>query len=610
MKLSEILQILKNEEAAFFFTPAFYDDAKSYIFKDHFKKIEISNLQEVDEKFLQIEDLLAKNYSAYTLIDYEFGYLLEKRLNKNFNGGKLEFYFCENENVIEINSDEIEFDIENIDSNEHSINNFKLDQTEKEYKSNIEKIKNYISEGETYQVNYTVKGDFIFEGEIDSLILSLIFNQSAKYISIINKKDEIIISISPELFFKIENGKIITQPMKGTIARGINLNDDEIQINKLKNSEKDLAENVMIVDLLRNDLGKVSKSGSVNVENLFKIEKYESLFQMVSEISGELKNEIKFTGIIKNLFPCGSITGAPKIRTMEIIRELENHKRGIYTGSIGFITNKKVIFNVAIRTIELNKQNGKGEIGLGSGIVYDSIPEKEFEEVLLKSKFLTEPQNYFEIFESILIEDKNLFLKDQHLKRMKNAAEFFLFKFDESKIENEISKVLEIISVSNKYKLKLVLNKWGKVKSEISELNGMKKSLNIILSKEKISSRNKFQYFKTTNRNLYDSEFNFQKEKGFDEVFFINEKDEICEGAISNIFLKKENIWVTPPLDSGILNGVYREYFLSENKNSKVEKIKIDDLKNCDEIMIVNSVRGKMKVEKLFLNENEFISFL
>ena len=223
--------------------------------------------------------------------------------------------------------------------------------------NDIGKIKNHIKAGDTYQVNYTMKGTFNFNGSYSSFCQKLLFNQSAKYSAFVNNNDSFILSLSPELFFHQKDKMIISHPMKGTIRRGYNENSDRLFETDLKTSEKNLAENVMIVDLIRNDLGRICRYGSVSAPELFRIEKYESLFQMMSEVQGKLKKKTDVRKIIQNIFPCGSITGAPKIRTMEIINEIENEKRGIYTGSIGLITSNEIKMNVAIRTISINKKH-------------------------------------------------------------------------------------------------------------------------------------------------------------------------------------------------------------------------------------------------------------
>ena len=426
----------------------------------------------------------------------------------------------------------------------------------------------------------------------------MIFNQSAEYSALINTGEGFIISISPELFFDVKGKSINAKPMKGTIKRGLTTEEDKIKVQTLLNSKKDKAENIMIVDLLRNDLGRISEFNSVKVASKFDIEKYESLFQMTSKVEAELK-EKNFEEIIKNIYPCGSITGAPKIRTMEIINELETEPRGIYTGAIGIIEKDKYKFNVPIRTIKISKE-GKGEIGIGSGVVWDSDPEDEYNETLLKSNFLIKPEKYFEIFESILIENGIPFLLEEHLQRMEEAAEYFLFNYDYEKIKSSILVEADKLDPSVNYKMKIELDKWGKIRIQNSEVESQKENIRIAISGARIDSKNKFQYFKTTKRSLYDEELKKYQDLGFYEVIFLNEKDEIAEGSFTNIFVKKNDEWLTPNLKTGILNGVYRKHFLRENKNSRECVLTLESVKNSESIMIMNSVRKEIFVDEIY----------
>jgi para-aminobenzoate synthetase/4-amino-4-deoxychorismate lyase len=309
--------------------------------------------------------------------------------------------------------------------------------------------------------------------------------------------------------------------MKGTAKRGIDHSNDEFIKYELERSEKNRAENVMIVDLIRNDLGRMSQYGSVKVNDLFKVEKYESVYQMVSTVESKLKKNVKLSDVLKNIYPCGSITGAPKIRTMEIINELEKENRGIYTGSIGLIRKNKITFNVPIRTLSINKKAGKGEIGLGSGIVWDSIAEEEFEETKLKGKFLTEPNKPFEIFETMKIENGKISLLDEHLDRMTQTADYFLFSFDKKKVKSYLNKLINKTDTES-YRLNLSSDKYGKLCHIISKVIQLPKEINVIISKNKIQSKNRFQYFKTTNRLLSDREYKSYTAKGFfDAIYFI-----------------------------------------------------------------------------------------
>ncbi len=427
--------------------------------------IPVYNKNDIDNALLLVNKYLEKGLVGYCLIDYEAGYLLENKLEKLLPSQErklMQFFFFDEKDVKKIKSSKIEF-CEN-DSESFSVSEYKLNTSRTKFFNDIKKIKQYISEGDTYQVNYTVKGKFIFSGSYASFFKNLLFNQSAEYSAFINNENNFIISLSPELFFSTTNNKITTKPMKGTLGRSRDLQTDALRAFELEKSEKNRAENLMIVDLLRNDLGKICKYGTVKVDELFGIEKYESLFQMVSTIKGKLKSEISLSEIIKNMFPCGSITGAPKIRTMEIINELEEEERRIYTGSIGMMSKGSSVFNVAIRTIKIEKETGRGEVGLGSGIVWDSEQEKEYNETILKSEFLTNQTKPFSLIETLLVQDGDVSFLEEHINRISKAAEFFLFRIDQDKIRRELINTAYEYCSRGKHRMRLLLTKWGKLK--------------------------------------------------------------------------------------------------------------------------------------------------
>lgn len=607
MKIQEIInKVTSTPNAAFFYTPQFYGKSDSYLFLKPEIIVTIKSLRNLDEKLKQIDDLIRKGFYGYSLMNYEAGYLFEKTLNKFLPKNKklIQFFFYDKKNVQKIKSSEIDFNEQEI----FEIKNFRLNTTKKEFTHSINAIKSYIEEGDTYQVNYTVKGKFKFEGSYSGLFSNLVFNQSAKYIAVINNNSNIIISLSPELFFEINGREIFSKPMKGTARRGIDASNDSLIKYELERSEKNRAENVMIVDLIRNDLGRISEYGSVKVKNLFEVEKYESVYQMVSSIDSKLRKQVKLSDVLKNIFPCGSITGAPKIRTMEIIKKLEKEERGIYTGAIGLITTKKKTFNVPIRTLCIDKKTGKGEIGLGSGIVWDSVAEEEYEETKLKGKFLSEPEKPFEIFETMLIENGKIFLLDEHLDRMQKAAEYFLFCFDRKNILSQLDRLIKQ-KIYNSQRLKITLNKFGKLSYQLTEITSIPEEVKVIISKNKIDSQNKFQYFKTTNRELYNREYKKYSDKGFFDVIYFNERGELAEGAITNIIIYKNDVISTPPLSAGILLGVYRKYLLKNNSMISERKLFKEDLLEADKIVLTNSVRSEVVVDKLFVDENEFITF-
>lgn len=607
MKLSAIInKVLSESGSAFFYTPAYYSESLSYLFFNPVQKL-IAHKSDFKSALDEIDNSI-KKLSGFGLIDYETGYLLEKKIENLFpetDQPILNFYFFNTEDVQVINSNSIEFP-DDTNADKFSINNFKLNASKENFIKALDRIHHYISEGDTYQVNYSIKGKFSFKGDYSAFFEQLIFNQSAKYITFINTGDSIIISLSPELFFDIKDRYISTRPMKGTIQRGVNNQSDSLNRYSLKNSEKNKAENLMILDLLRNDLGRISKFGSVRVRKIFELEKYETLSQMVSEVESELNDNIKFSDIIKNIFPCGSVTGAPKIRTMEIIKELEKESRGIYTGTIGLFHKSKIKFNVAIRTMKIIPGTGEGELGIGSGVVWDSEPEKEYDEVLLKSNFLLNPSSYFELFETMKYEKGIVLRLEDHLERLKDAAAFFLFSFDKEKILELISEQIIRLNNEKDYRLKLILNKYGNCRIESRDIATLPEEIKIIISEKTISTQNRFQYFKTTNRQLYNEEHTFYSAKGFYDVIFINEKNQVAESAISNIFIKKGGLWYTPPVSCGILPGVFRKQWLRRDINVKEDVLYKDDLLIADEIVLTNSLRGKIKVDKLYLNESEY----
>ena len=604
MNIEEIIkQVLETKGSAFFYTPPIYKNSKCYHFKSPKKLFTSASCKTINSAITKFYNSITSKSWGYCLIDYEAGYCYEKKLQGylKYNNKKIfQGFLFDKKNIKTISSKNIKIcPVEE----QLTVSSFKLNTSKKKYLSDIKKIKKYIEGGDTYQVNYTVKGKFRFNGDLVDLFKTLLFNQSAKYSAITNLGDKIIISFSPELFFEQYGQKIKTSPMKGTISRGVNIREDELQKYKLEKSEKDKAENLMIVDLLRNDLGRISQYGKVKVNKLCKIEKYESLYQMVSDIEATLKKNAKLPEIIKNIFPCGSITGAPKIRTMNIIKSLESESRGIYTGAIGIVKKNESIFNVAIRTIEIDKE-GRGEIGLGSGVVWDSDPHKEYEETLLKSRFLTNALEEFQLFETMRYENGEIYQLENHLKRLKKSAEYFLFCYNDKKIRRKLSTVINELNC--KKQIKLTLNKLGKINILIKDYPVSPEEIKIIISEKKVSSENPFQYFKTDNRILYNDEFGQSSAKGFFDVIFLNEKGQLAEGAISNIFAKQADRWITPAVNCGLLPGIERKQWLSSDMNAVEGTLYMKDLLSCEEIILTNSLRGRTTVHKLYLNENEF----
>ncbi len=451
------------------------------------------------------------------------------------------------------------------------------------YKDALSQIKLNIEKGNTYQVNYTFDKLLNTSSSEQNLYLALRQAQKTDYCAFIKNYDDTVLSFSPELFFEIEGNKITTKPMKGTIKKGCSEQENKINKEFLANDEKNRAENVMIVDLLRNDIGRICKRGSIKVKSLFDIEDYPTLYQMTSTVEGELEDNISFENVLDALFPCGSVTGAPKIKTMQIIDEVEKGSRDIYCGAIGYISPQKSVFSVPIRILQ--KQNENWQYRVGSGVVWDSDIENEWKECELKAKFL-DIQPDFELIETMLVQNRQIVYKKEHFNRLKNSAEFWGFKFNE--------KIFNIQPVQDGM-LRLVLSKDGNFDLEYKPLKKSNNNL-VKISDIVLDSQNTFLYHKTTYRPWYKRAMQEIIDEKYYDVLFFNEKGELCEGARTNVFVEKNGKLYTPVVESGLLNGVLRQDLLKNEK--AVEKIIIySDLQNADAIYCGNSVRGLLRVD-------------
>jgi para-aminobenzoate synthetase/4-amino-4-deoxychorismate lyase len=599
IKKNEIFFLLEN-------TLAPENSQSSYLFSNPTEEIIAFNQEDLFKSLKKIEEERLKGRYLAGYISYEAGYFLIDKFNGNPKSNSsypLLHFFCFEEpillskNQISINLQELNFDYPNI-------YNLTFREQEKSYINKIKHIKKYIESGDTYQINYTTSLSFNLYGSIYSLYLELRKRQQVNYSALINLGDKKILSLSPELFLKKEGDKIISKPMKGTAQRSDNLEEDQKIINFLKNDSKSLSENMMIVDLMRNDIGKIAHLESIKVTNLFEIESYKTLHQMISTVESKIDKETSFIKIIKNLFPGGSITGAPKIRTMEIINELESSPRGIYTGAIGYIKpSNDFCFNISIRTIIYDDKTNKGNLGIGSGIVYESLPQEEWKESLLKSKFLTGINNNFQLIEtfSYLPQKKHLGNFKEHMNRLCSSAKFWGFNFDYKKIENQLQDYISNLGNLKEdeiFKIRLLLNQPGELSIQHEKIiKNQQEPYNIYISDRNIDSLSIFRRHKTTYRKIYEEEFLKAQEQGMYDAIFLNKKGEIAEASRHNIFIEKKGIFYTPPISSGALPGVMRKKILNDKRMvSKVRVLYLDDLQKADNIYLSNSIRGLVKV--------------
>ena len=582
---------------------------RSFLFIDALRTITAAKLEEIPRLFEQIEEALADGLYVAGYMSYEAGYCWERFAGVNLSLGGLPLaWFGVYRNPFVYNHQTGSFEgtpeppwLESLPATPREgtpaafADHVEFGLEAEDYRAKIERIKEYIAAGDTYQVNFTSQASVSAKCSAALAFRTLLRQQHVSYAAFLNVDGDYILSLSPELFFRTEQGKIITRPMKGTMPRGLDAAEDARQEIRLRSDEKNRSEHVMIVDLLRNDLGRICTMESVQVEDMFSVERYETLLQMTSTICGTLRPRTGYADIFKSMFPCGSVTGAPKIRTMEIIRELEEGPRGIYTGAIGFMSPDGCsAFNVAIRTIVL--QENKASMGVGGGIVADSIPADEYDECLLKTAFLTRSLPGFQLLETMLW-DGEFRLLSEHLDRMEASASYFDFAFDRASLACRLAKEASLFRPGDRYRLRMLLNSAGEVTIAAKPDIPDRSTGRIRLSPERTWSGDVFLRHKTTHRSFYDRQYAEAREAGFDEVILMNERGEITEGAISNIFIRKAGRWVTPHVASGLLPGVFRRHLLETEPSAQEELLTIEDLQSADAVFICNSVRGLRQVE-------------
>ena len=440
--------------------------------------------------------------------------------------------------------------------------------TKEEYTEKVNFIKEQIKNGITYEVNYTYPSALKTNASEIELYHYLLQNQKTPYNAFLQNKYETILSFSPELFFVKKGNKILTKPMKGTIKRGRDSDEDIALREFLYNDLKNRTENIMIVDLLRNDLGRISNPGTVKADKLFEVEQHKTLFQMTSEISSELKDGVSLYDIINAIYPCGSITGAPKISTMEIIEKAEKTPREVYCGAIGYIHGDEMIFSVPIRILQ--KKNGETDYryDAGSAITWSSTAEDEWNETLTKAKFL---ETDFSLIETGITDF------EMHVERLKNSAKALGFTWN-----SDIEKIKFDPSIVNR----IELFKDGHFELTTRAIPAPKVNPKIRIA-HKVNSTNPFLYHKTSIRLPFPKEV-------FDEIC-INEKGELTEGTFTNIGVQLNGSIYTPPLKCGLLNGITRQKLLRDGK-IKEKVLYPSDLQNAEKIFCFNSVRGIVEV--------------
>jgi para-aminobenzoate synthetase/4-amino-4-deoxychorismate lyase len=462
------------------------------------------------------------------------------------------------------------------------------------YDRAVARIKEHLAEGDTYQVNYTFRMEAAFAGDARSLFTDLVTAQGGQYSAFINLGSHSICSASPELFFSREDGVLSARPMKGTSPRGRTVEEDRGQRDRLRASAKQRAENVMIVDMVRNDLGRIAEVGSVQVPELFTVERYPNVWQMTSQVTA--RSAATLADLFAALHPSASVTGAPKVRTMEILRELEGRPRGIYTGAIGYLTpDGAARFNVAIRTAVIDHRAQTLSFGIGSGIVWDSTDGDEYAECLLKGSILGRRPVQFDLLETMRWSaGEGFFLLERHLSRMRDSAEYFEFVYDETAIRAALAAVEATLTPAVQtptWRVRLLLARTGETRTETDPLGQPgHTAVNAALARDPVDASDPFLFHKTTRRDAY-RRARIDIAPGCDEAILWNARREVTEATTANLVVELDGALVTPPIECGLLGGTLRGDLLAKGQ-VREGIVSLDQLRSARRLWVVNSVQG------------------
>jgi para-aminobenzoate synthetase / 4-amino-4-deoxychorismate lyase len=455
----------------------------------------------------------------------------------------------------------------------------------------FDRIKSHIREGDTYQVNYTFRlRHEAFGADPWQAFLALVHAQRAPFGAYVAAGPWRICSASPELFFRLDGSCIESRPMKGTAPRGLSSTQDQAQAQALQASDKNRAENLMIVDMVRHDIGRIARPGTVQVDPLCALEAYPTVWQLTSTVAAQ--TDAAVADLFAALFPPASITGAPKKRTMEIIADLECSPRNIYTGAIGFLApGRRAQFNVAIRTLLADTRTRQAEFGTGGGIVWDSDRDAEQAECRTKARILAmPPRPLFSLLETMLWTPADgIRLLELHLARLRESAAYFDFAFDEARVRSVIDGTLRgPPPVPQRLRLLLAADGAPTIESR-PFIPAAVPFFRVALARRPVDRADVFLYHKTTHRRVYEeAKADFPDH---DDVILFNEDGDVTEFTIANLAVEIDGVLCTPPVDCGLLPGTARAELLARGV-LRERRIAVDELRNSPRLFLLNSVRG------------------
>jgi para-aminobenzoate synthetase / 4-amino-4-deoxychorismate lyase len=588
--LSETFVLLDNNSGA---------GAPSLLFSDPVEIVTAETPEQVPQALQRIEAAVKDGLHAAGFFAYELGYALEPKLaslmppRRNVPLLWLGLY----KSPLEMTSKEVErWLATHTRSGSYHFADVTLAWDEAQYLERFTQVQEKIRAGDIYQLNLTFKARFRLSGSPLTFFLDLRQKQRVAYGGIVDTGKVTVLSASPELFIEQEGRIVSTRPMKGTAPRAGTPEADAEARRQLATDVKQRAENLMIVDLMRNDIGRIAEIGSVSVTDLFTVETFQTLHQMTSGVRATLKEGVGMADLLKGIFPPGSVIGAPKIRAMELIAGLETEPRGVYCGAIGHVSPQgRALFNVAIRTAVVFR-DAAGEMGIGSGVVWDSEGKKEYAECLLKMKFLTDPVKRFELIETMLHEPGGeLVLLERHMDRLRTSARYFGFACDEAAARKALRDAVG--GRAERLRVRMLLSENGAISVTTTPLPPASPDavMRYVVSPTRLNSADIFLFHKTTRRELYDREWqHYSETQGADEVIYLNERGELAEGSRTTIFLERNGLLLTPALASGLLPGTLRADLIASGR-AKEAVLRLEDLKSADAVYLGNSVRGLVR---------------
>ena len=560
--------------------------------------------------FTALEDALAQGLHAVGLFSYELGYAMQQLASgpppQSPLASVLLFARCER-----LSSDgAAQWLKQRSAGKSHAVTDIQPALTEAGFAAAVSAIHRHIESGDTYQSNFTFPMHFDMHGDPIALYAALRARQPVPYGALLMLPEgAAVLSLSPELFVSHRAGRFSCKPMKGTAPAA----DDEAlnaeRASALRQSPKERSENLMIVDLMRNDLGRIATTGTVRVPELFAVERFGAVLQMTSTIEAVARPGLRLQQVFEALYPCGSITGAPKRRTMQLLQQLERWPRHWYTGAIGWFDAPApgaglgdFVLSVPIRTLLLGAPDANerrpGEMGVGAGIVYDSDARAEYQECLLKARFLTGIAPGFELFETLHASQSGCRHLERHLGRLLTSCRHLSFRVDENDLRRRIDAACAALEPGQQYRMRIALDASGRLEIVTAALKPLPGTVRVLLSPTIMPSDDALLAHKTTLRRAYDAGWQQAEAQGAFDMLFFNERGELTEGGRSNVFVQIDGQWLTPPLSCGLLPGVMRGLLLEDPAWQASERVLVrEDLRAAQSVVVCNALRGAVHAD-------------